>query len=556
MELYLYCSSGSVLEYFTMNKIICNSYLKNRNRKIVPSLGLLSDNHLFFTTKKLEQNQRIYGFEEDFMEIPIVLEITISDEEASNIPVIVIDKEGNVSDKPIKLSDADCDNQGVFIKGELSFSYVSRILFDNDNAYEDIYRPSKDLYFPEQLYAVIDDSFIETVDIEMIKEKAKEVEKKADTKELVDICIKRNKVEAIVLNIITETKNWKWDAKHVSNFDELSLKLLNEYSNSEIVPEGITEEIKELCHKDDILVKIDDKEEKESLAVFFRSLLSNFITLTTDSFAQEIFDLIMENINKELEAIYSEQNLKMLNSQIKMIEEIVYQNSSVSLEKMLSDLPEGFEVLKALTFFLRSPQSALKLADGLTVYKADPMTIRYAWMLFSALNGIEPISSEKTSQLDIMRIAENKAYSLCSDEEMVNITSSLNKVNATFKPEVVEVISAEIVQELILSDAYSEKITSLITAFVNNKVLSKGFKDKEYKMKKNPFNVDWPKAEYLSQAEIDDLLTKLKTAEKKADFIYDEAKFLEDYIEDKVKFGKLYLKDEKFWKQIYADRNK
>ena len=161
MKLYFYCSSGSLLEYFTINKIVCNDYLTRRNRKVIHSLGLVSDKFLFFSKHRLLAEKRVYGFEKDYMEIPAIIEISVSEDDAKNIPVLFVDGEGKAAEEYGILADWKEEYNGFFIKGELPFSYVSRILFDNDNAKDDIYRPSKDLYFPEHLYDVVDDTFSE-----------------------------------------------------------------------------------------------------------------------------------------------------------------------------------------------------------------------------------------------------------------------------------------------------------------------------------------------------------------------------------------------------------
>ena len=49
MKYYLYCSSGTLLEYFTLNKIVCNDYLSMKNRKVISSLGLINSKFLFLT---------------------------------------------------------------------------------------------------------------------------------------------------------------------------------------------------------------------------------------------------------------------------------------------------------------------------------------------------------------------------------------------------------------------------------------------------------------------------------------------------------------------------
>lgn len=556
MKLYFYCSSGSLLEYFTINKIVCNDYLSKKNRKVIPSLGLASSKFLFLTPQKLEQQCRMVGFEKDYTEIGAVLEISITEEDAKNIEVLVVDKEGVVAESYSKVSELPEEYLGIFVMGEISFSYVTSIIFDNDNAKDDIYRPSKDLYFPEHLYSVVDDSFIDVIDTDKLFETAKLLDERSVELDVVTSIIKRNKITAIVLNTILETKAWPFGTKHKANFDDITAQLLGVSEKLDDLTEGMYSKLKDEELIDEILQKIDSEDNVKSFALFFKSLISELIPMVSGTFAQEEFDAIKDKIMASLSDKYNEAQIREIENKLRLIEELVYGTSNIGLEKLLSELPEQYAVLKALIFFLRSPQSALKLADGLSVYKAEPDTCRYAWIMFSALNGIEPISAEKTGNAYIMNIAERKAMEMISVEHMIGALSTENIPEEKLVLTIEEQVSAELVRELLLSDEYADKISDLIKLFASNKVLAKGFKDKNYKMIKNPFTVKLPEGDYIAQTEAEDIVAKIQEAIKKAKPQYDTEKFLADYIADEKSFSVLYKKDEDFWKRIYKNRNK
>lgn len=556
MNLYFYCSSGSLLEYFTINKIVCNDYLSKKNRKVIPSLGLASSKYIFLTPRKLDQKTRMTGFENDYMEIGAVLELTISEQDATNIEAIVVDSEGVISEDYIKLSELPEEYLGVFIIGEISFTYVSSIIFDNDNAKDDIYRPSKDLYFPEHLYSVIDDSFTDTIDINKVMDAAKKIDEKNSDLDVVTTIIKRNKITSITLNTVLETKEWPFGQKHKANFDDITAQIIGIADKLDDITEGQYSKLKDDELKDDILLKLDDENNSDSLAPFFKALISELIPLVTSTFAQEEFDKVKDKVLANLANRYDEKQISDLTNKIQVIEDLVYGSSNIGLEKLLSELPQPYAVLRSLIFFLRSPLSALKLTDGLDVYKAEPDVCRYAWIMFAALNGIEPISAEKTGNAYLMQIAESKAMELVPNEHFVNSISAENKAEISVTPVIEEQVSAELVRELLLSDEYADKLPDFIKLFASNKVVSKGFKDKDYKMIKNPFLIKLPDSDYLSQVEADGVISKIQEAIKKAKPIYDTEKFLADHIRDEKTFANLYKKDEDFWKKLYRNRNK
>lgn len=556
MKLYFYCSSGSLLEYFTMNKIVCNDYLSRKNRKIINSLGLSSSKFLFLTNKKLLSEKRMTGFDKDFMEIPAILEISVSEEDAKLFPVIVLDDKGETAKDFIMLSDLSKSYTGIFVLGEISFTYVSRIIFENDNVRDDIYRPSQDLYFPEHLYTVVDNTFDEDCNVDLIMAAGEELDKKYDGLDVGAIVSKRNKFTSIVLNMILETKAWPFGLRHKANFDDITAGLLGITDKLDDITGGQYSRLKDEEYKDWILERINDPEDTSSLAVFLRVMIGQLIPLTTTSFAKADFDNVRNAVYEEVSKIYNDNQLRMLLNKVDAIEKLVYGSTDTSLEKMLADMPEQLHVLKALTFFLRAPQSALKLADGLATYRAEPDVCRYAWIMFSALNGIEPIPAEKKGLSHVMRIAETKAIELCPVEHMIRKVSEDNNLSGSFDLMIEEQVTAALVRKLLLSEEYINRIPDIIKAFAANRVLSKGFKEKKYKIIKNPFLGELPQSDYLSQLEVEDFIAKLQSLTKKSKVQYDVEKFLADYIEDEKTFDVLYKKDEDFWRRLYKYRDK
>ena len=554
MNFYLYCSSGSLLEYFTINKIVCNDYLAKKNRKIIHSLGLLSNKFVFLTKRKLIAEKRLFGFEKDFTEIGAVIEISVLEEDAKRIPVIALYDDGKMQEEFCCLSEVPEDILGVYVAGEISFTYVSSIIFDNDNAKDDIYRPSPDLYFPEQLYMVIDDSFTEDIDIEIIDRASNEINNRFTDIDVVESIIKRNKLTSMYLNMILETKEWPFGNKFKANFDDHTIRLLGMMDRIDEQTGDLYSKLKNEEFQDEILNKIDDEKDASTLAPLLKAFVCELIPITPISFAKEEFDTIRDKVYESAIARYSDEQKADIRKKIVAIEELVYGSSAVSLEKMLSELPKPYDVLKALIFFLRSPMSGVKLSDGLAAYKADPDVRRYAWILFSALNGLEPVSAEKTGDTFLMRVAESSAIERVQNKIMIGNVSSENIPKNTFVPCIEEEVSADLVRNLILSDTYSRNIEKLIKMISANKAYKKTFNEKNYKIINNPFVGGFPEGDTVSLVEAEGFISKLQIAVKKAEPIYDTKRFLDDFIRDEKEFAELYKRDEGFWKSIYKGR--
>ena len=556
MKLYLYCSSGSLLEYFTINKIVCNDYLTRRNRKVIHSLGLVSDKFLFFSKHRLLAEKRVYGFEKDYMEIPAIIEVSVSEDDAKNIPVLFVDGEGKAAEEYGILADWKEEYNGFFIKGELPFSYVSRILFDNDNAKDDIYRPSKDLYFPEHLYDVVDDTFSEDMDLEIVNAAGKAIDEKYAEADVASIISNRNKVVSIVLNIITETKEWSFGKTYKANFDDISAELLQIADRLDEITEGLYSKTKGEEVQDHVLRALLKSEKAELTTEFFKLLIEALIPLTTDSFSQKEYEAIEDKVLSALKEKYEKDEIKELTKKLKDIKNLVYGSSTIGLEKMLSQMTGSFEVLQALTFFLRSPKSGMKLSDGLSVYKLSPAGRRYAWVLFSALNGIEPIPADKKGAAQLINAAEVKSFECYPDPDMVQNVSSEHKPEESFVPAIEEEVTPEVVREYLMSPECVSKLDMIIESFSNNKVLAKGFKVKNYVLLANPLTGELPKEECLPYTELEKIVKDLQAYLTTAPSTYDKQKFIKDYIEDSRKFRTMYAKAEGFWKKIYSARDK
>lgn len=436
MNLYLYCSSRTLLEFFTLNKIVCKDYLLRKTRKVIPSLGLISDKFLFLTPKKLQSAVRSFGFDQDIVEIPVILELSISESDAANWPVLAVDQEGKIAKSFSNLSDISETYMGVFVKAEISFSFVSHIIFNNDVDKEDIYRPSSDLYFPEHLYDIVDDSFAESLNTDVVSKLAERLNKNYAKMDVCSIISKRTKVTSIVLNTILETKEWCFGKKHIANFDSNTMNLLNKQEELKKLINNEKEKKKDSIISQNSIFSKKKRKSKKLEVAFFEELIIELISLSSTTFSQSDFQAVIKNVLNKVANIDSEEQRDFFAKRIKDIEELVYGLAKDSLETKLKSMK--YSVLKALIFFLRSSKSGKKLADGLNVYKAEPDVHRYAWIMFAALNGIEPISSDKKCYREVMNIAEEIAMKKHSGKKtkIVSVVSSDSIIENKFVPEV------------------------------------------------------------------------------------------------------------------------
>ena len=550
MKLYFYGSSGSVLEYFTMNKIVCNAYLEKRNRKIIHSLGLVNDGFLFLTSKKLKHEARVFGFEQDIAEIPVAIEISIPDNDKANIPAIVLKADGKL-DEQYGTMESD-EAIGYFIAGEIPYSYITAILLENEKIKDDLYKPSKDLFFPEHIYGLVDDSFTDEIDTALICSAGEEITKRFTDVQTVDTVSMRNKLSSIILNAVLETKGWPYGDRNIANFDDLTLNLLGLTDKADAETEGAYTALKDAGLKDGVLADwIKGTKESGEVGILFNELIAQLMKRNLTAFAQDEFDDVMKSVWEN--CAFDEEKKNTLQAKIDQIKGLVYGNSGTGLDNLVASFDDGYRVLQGLVFFLRCPMNSIKLADGLEVYKVNPEARRYAWILFAALNGVEKVLAEKTSNEFVMNIAEAYAMEKCQNQYMINKPSSERQFDRAFKLVMEEIVSPEEIRELLMSEGYADKLQKLIKGFFENKMLSKGFKERDFQKIANPFTGVVPTEEYVTMQSADSIIKQLSAALKKARAVYDEAAFLDTFIRDQKKFSDLYSKDAEFWKAVYKD---
>lgn len=563
MKLYFYCSFSSLFEYLTFNKIVCNEYLSRKKRNTISSLGLASDKYLFLTQKKLDAETRKKGFNQENYEKGVILEISVSKEDAKDIYGLVINESGSISEDYISLAELPEKYMGIFILGEISFTFITKIIFNSDDEKNDFYRPSNDIYFPDHLYDVVDDSYMDTLDENLIYNIAQKLDQKIKDIDIVSTIIKRNKVTAITLNIIIETKEWSFGNDYIANFDGITRKILG-ISEEKIneISDGLYDKIKDKEFKDEILEKINDEREVQSLVPFFRALIRELMLFTEDEFTNQKFSEINSNVLKSISKIYSKNEYNYIKNRIEDIKELVYGCSKSTVESLVAELSsEQDAVLQALIFFLRNPRSELKLSEGLEAYKVNPAVCRYAWIIFSALNGVEPISYEKTKNLYLMKIAESTAMQKFKEDYFINKISSECIADDTFKPIIKEKDILEELGNLLKSKAYEQNIESLMESINDHNELSEYIKIENYYKIENlyrelfdiiPKDKDWITISEMKKIEkkIKDISKKVKSNKK---IKYDTKEFVRKWIKNKKNFESLYEKGKEFWKNVYKN---
>lgn len=554
MKYYLYCSSGTLLEYFTLNKIVCNDYLSMKNRKVISSLGLINSKFLFLTAKKLCAEKRSWGFQDDYTEIPTVVEVTVSDRDASAFPVLAVRCDGTVSDSFSSVSDIPHNSLGFFVKAEISSSFVSKILFENENAKDDIYRPSDDLYFPEHLYGIVDEEFSEDIDTELLLKANRQIADRYSALNVSDIILRRTKVTAITMNTVFETRKWPFGKNYYGNCDSVTMSALDRSGELNNLKDRDGKAVKP--KKDAVLYIIQKGNRSKSReALFFYEFIKSLIPLYSTNFSRPDFHTVADlTLTKVSDAFPEICDLRDL---ICDIENLVYGTSAISLETLIGKIPDNQSVIKALVFFLRSPNSGEKLNNGLLTYGAEADVCRYAWIMFSALNGIEPISAEKKGNGYIMKKSEEYALKCYPSEDTVSVVSSLGDNTDKFIPVIEEKLTAKTVRAYLLSAEYRRNIPVLVKKFSKNKKLSAMADIEKYELNYEVYafmkNLVSKNAKHgaISRNEFEKISKYLDTLLKKPKFKFDSDKFFSDCIANKSKFDILYKADEKFWEEEY-----
>lgn len=435
MKLYLHANTDQVYSALTNNSI--TSFANTIEKLQHKTLSFMSDHFIFLSKTISPEGHR--HFKTDDIFFPVTLECDFTG--VDNVPgyvVTLVDGKATIAENISNLKDASEEMIGAFICGEIPFAFVSAIIFENEENKVRFRRPSPDLWFPEELYKVLeptdDASIISIEEIVELSQKVDELLSDEDKKKVASIVNKRNRYKGLYYFALRETKGWETD-NFKSNVDSYLVQLFDaEQGEDGILRKTLNEKLLKLQEEgydvslladaqevDEILLKSDsqtslDKKILETVVNMFYSFDKGEIT-TSREVVHSIKELVLSN-----------GKYKDGNDCFDVIASFL-QSSDMNPQKALNKLGTH-SVCKALMKFLDSSDN-----DGFMKYGCEDLNQyerRYAYMMFGALKGMLHVEREQKSNLALEHRLEELALKKFSSDIVISAVPVKTFENGTY----------------------------------------------------------------------------------------------------------------------------
>ena len=554
VRLYLYVNSNRFLYYLMKNAIVCSDYLNDA--KAVCSIGDVCGQYLYLTHKKLcvEDRSRTAA---GGLEMPVTLEIVIKIKSDIPMPAQIVDNAGTVKSADLKAYNLTKDT-GAFIAGEIPWSFVSRVYFNSDRDREEIYKPSPDLWYPEQLFSIIpSDKFTDEFHFDKFSDACNAVPEAGDG--LIKLLSAREKQRAVLINTLFSTQNWDYQ-KYRANVTPGVLRMFD--LSAKPVEEQIGQkysDIEDLAEMDDLL----DSDEDNTNRMLFKSICESFAGLSGgaeldhNKFCHMAGDVIFsicgrpEEKRNEGKRAQSDSIIKAL----AIAEKVAFQPDDHPFDQALKSVDRTFSSIKALMFVLKNPDDIDYFARSLDSYGADCVVKRTAWIYYSWLNGMKNMPGERRNNLQLNLQIDRMVFESCSDKSLISgvysedeycsIIGTKPAVNHGYKVIAENNISPEIAAEFLIRMSRDGRTVDLGDV-LNMPSVRKLVKADDYKIYTVPEDIK--KGDKLTKQQLQKLLKTLRATEKNPEI--NIRKFVKDNVENKAKFKKIYDAAPKEWAEL------
>ena len=553
LDLYYYTNDNVTRDSFMNNALICAC----ANEKVRPqSLAGLDPTAIFLTHKKLDGQGRRFGLDETGFEFPVIFRMSFPTACAEKIKCLLVQteddgyccKEGSLSDYDEKI------HIGTFIASYIPLIYLTGVIFESEDALKDLATPSPDLWYPRDMYSVLDpETFSENMEYEKLKDITHEIFNKDDisrrTTDFIKNCL--NGYFAVV-----GTEEWR-AGKYLANFDPY---LLSEIGAGEEYVLPLMEKTN-LSYKDvfkdlapDFLVGEDKVKNAVFDAVVAEIKKDNNETVYDEARFDAIARLIIDKLDEEKK---EKQTIDRYIQLLNLIKVNLFSSSGIIFDDLIVKL-ENFQVLKALAVFLKNPHTLDIFAESIAAYKIEQQDARVAWIFFGLVNGMRDLNGKYKDHILLNRridaratekMGDNGAFMpIATEGELRKLFGDdADKILKDFEPSIKRIISPEEIYEFFISEQGKKFLVYDDVKKACLKVKAKGFDWKKYVYYEIPEDI---KPGRINKAEMDELVRKIKE-----EHIDDEG-FLKDLLGDKSIFMKFYSSNEEFWKNLYNECNK
>ncbi len=555
MKLFFYTNLNVMYDYLGRNLIAPNSVV--RDIKGYKTIGTKVNDFIFVTHKKLDRKSREEGIAEPEFVYPITLELSEPSDEDGKAIFVSRTEEG-LDYTLDSLINYDPDKHlGAFILGEIPFSRVDRILFDNKEDMDMFYRASPDYWYPVELYDVLTEEFNEEMALEADEDLISTFV--TDSAGIIDGVRIREKKRAAFLDLINGTEGWEYD-EYAFNIDTYSQQLLglNDTDISNVLPHyiesrdsGVEEYLSLLGETKGSI----EHNQKIYDLIYCELLKSAFKGSKQVGFAERLLDALSNAVSDSLKESTGDKVKTFLAD----IKESVVDLTGKTPEQLLSEIPDDLDVLKALLFVVKNPARFELFLESLKVYDADQFTRRRAMVMWGVLNGLYGVPGEGFNK-------DNRAlwhFIEAKTENKDDLTRTLHVP----LPEVAiaegkilgiklkekQLVSPEDIRKAILSSPRENIGEDVYDFLLQYAVKDCGSKKKAEKKGyiQSIASVSVPAiypGDALSEAVIKNLKQLIKDSKTK---IVNNDRLLRDYIYLTDIFTKVYNSNPDYWKNLY-----
>ena len=432
MRYYLNSNTDQVYSALTNNAV--TSFSNTIEKLQHKTFGFMSQNFLFLTKGLVCEDMRRWKTDDVFFSVALEFDFTGTDV----IPAyfVVSENEGLTLQPTIgNLIDAPENTVAAFVCGEIPISFLTGILFENEENQVRFRKPSPDLWFPEKLYGIIDES-IQAADDRITAETVSDLSAAVDAllteeqiAEVAGVINKRNRFKAMAYFALRETQNWQMDNLK-SNVDFYILDLLDNRSGKDgLLYQKYADFLADKHSMDETIVTIDEIAEKDSVLLSSKEHELDKIVLAEVikwfvSFDQETITVDRECISTIANMVLTtapEQNAQQLFEVIAEFLTSTYMNPEKALAKL-----NGHPVFKALMKFLDSSDNDAFMNRGcedLNQYER-----RYAYIMFAALKGMRFVERDWKSNTKLEHRLEEIAMSRFAHELMISTVAQFDTI--------------------------------------------------------------------------------------------------------------------------------
>ena len=444
MKFYIHCNTDQAYSALSNNSITSYSTTVESLRR--KTFSFLTDDFIFISTAFLPVEMR--RMETDNIYYPITLEVDFPAE--ANIPAYIISNGESLELSSERVGLLTKEIVGAFVCGEIPIGYLTGIIFENEENLERFRKPSPDLWFPNELFRVVDENesneapILTLENVVSFSEQVNTLLSADEKDEVRNTVTKRLRYKAALHFALRETTDWRMGDVR-TNMDRFIMSTLDSDDETKPLTTLYSNFLEAKRVEDPRLPSLESISENDSILLSPKNTLDyNLFAITAELFAnlpinitsigREYVSVIRETVlSKEL----SENDVKEARNIFAIIEDFLT-SSVMNPEKALTQLGTH-STAKSLMKFLDSSDNDEFMRCGCE--DLNQYEVRYAYILFGLLKGMGSVdrSMKENRALD----ARLTALSMKQFQSSLVISELLDsaKLNPTDSYGIIPIVS-------------------------------------------------------------------------------------------------------------------